>query len=112
MLALGFRTGDEAFRYGGEEFVVLMPNASAKDVLERAHELRDELRQLHVPAAGYVVGPVTASMGVSAFPRDGSTPAELLRAADQALYGAKQTGRDRIIDHGALPPPPDSHPHP
>lgn len=111
MLASGFRTGDEAFRYGGEEFVVLMPNASAKDVLERAHGLRHELRQLHVPAAGYDVGPVTASMGVSAFPADGSTPAELLRAADQALYGAKQSGRDRILDHGSLAPPPvDSHP--
>ncbi len=99
LLASSFRTGDEAFRYGGEEFVVLMPDASAKDVMERAEGLRDVLRQLRVQAAGRSVGPVTASMGVSAFPGDGSTAAELLRAADQALYDAKEAGRDRIIAH-------------
>lgn len=105
LLASGFRTGDEAFRYGGEEFVVLMPDACAQDVVERAEGLREVLRKLRVQVGGRTVGPVTASMGVSAFPADGSTAAELLRAADQALYGAKEAGRDRIIDHASLAPP-------
>jgi diguanylate cyclase (GGDEF)-like protein len=95
-----FRTGDEAFRYGGEEFVVLLPAAGVDEVLERARGLRERIARLRAVSAGKVVRPVTASMGVSAFPGDGATAAELLRAADEALLVAKRTGRDRVVAAG------------
>lgn len=97
LLTNEFRTGDEAFRYGGEEFVVLMPAAGVEEVLERAHGLRERVGRLRAVSAGRVVRSITASMGVSAFPSDGATAAELLRAADEALLEAKRTGRDRVV---------------
>jgi diguanylate cyclase (GGDEF)-like protein len=59
--------------------------------------LREELKQLTVHHAGQLLGKITVSIGVSAFPGHGTTPEELARAADQALYCAKTEGRDRAV---------------
>jgi len=63
----------------------------------RAIQLKDGVKGLRVSYAGRELGPVTLSMGVSAFPASGDSPQDLLRAADEALYKAKQAGRDRVV---------------
>jgi diguanylate cyclase (GGDEF)-like protein/PAS domain S-box-containing protein len=91
------RKGDVVCRYGGEEFALILPDSSLADTGERAVQLKDAVKGLRVSYAGLELGPVTLSMGVSAFPVSGDTPRDLLGAADQALYQAKQTGRDRVV---------------
>ncbi|MEU4216734.1 diguanylate cyclase [Actinoplanes sp. NPDC026623] len=90
------RAGDTVARYGGEEFVVLLPGATMEQAKERAEQWRARCAAVSVPSAN---GPVRAtfSAGVAGFPDCGTTPEELLRAADEALYAAKAAGRDRIL---------------
>jgi diguanylate cyclase (GGDEF)-like protein/PAS domain S-box-containing protein len=91
------RGQDVACRYGGEEFAVILSEASLEGALQRAKLLQEELSQLVVEHAGQVLGKVTLSIGVAAFPDHGRTTEDLLRSADDALYRAKTAGRDRII---------------
>lgn len=95
-LKAAIRAGDIACRFGGEEFVVILPRASLADAVQRAEALRTGLRSLGDPASPTVVPSVTISVGVAAFPDHGSTSEELLAAADQALYRAKAQSRDRV----------------
>lgn len=96
---LGQRTRgqDVACRFGGEEFVLILAGASVDAACKRAELLRQEFNQLTVQHAGQVLGRTTFSIGISAFPSHGTTAEELLRAADQALYHAKQEGRDKVV---------------
>jgi len=64
---------------------------------ERAERLRDDASQLHIQYQGQTLATVIISLGVSVFPDRGSTSAEVLKAADSALYRAKREGRDRVI---------------
>ena len=93
-LAAGIRAEDVVCRYGGEEFVAILPGASLELAVSRADELRARLQSLRVQARGAVLTGVTVSAGV-AVAMDG-TPEALLRAADRALLQAKQSGRDRV----------------
>jgi diguanylate cyclase (GGDEF)-like protein/PAS domain S-box-containing protein len=96
LLMARVREGDIACRYGGEEFVLIMPEAPLELARRRAEELREAVRQLHVPYRGGIIGPITVSAGVAAFPEHGKTSAALVHAADSALYRAKNEGRDRV----------------
>ena len=96
-LIQGTRGQDVACRYGGEEFLLVLAGASIDAACKRAELLREELKQLTVRHAGQVLGRITVSIGVSAFPGHGATVEELVRAADKALYRAKAEGRDRIV---------------
>ena len=98
------RGQDIACRYGGEEFVLILTEASKAAAVKRAELLREELRQLIVEHARQVLGRITVSIGISVFPDNGGNAEELLRAADQALYAAKNEGRDRITLSGAEVP--------
>jgi diguanylate cyclase (GGDEF)-like protein/PAS domain S-box-containing protein len=91
------REGDVACRYGGEEFVLILPEASLELARGRAEALRAEVKGLHVVHHGAVIGPITMSAGVAVFPEHGKTTPILLQAADAALYRAKGGGRDRVI---------------
>ena len=91
------RGQDVACRYGGEEFVVILTGASLDAGRKRAEFLREELKHLTVRHVGQVLGAVTASVGISAYPVHGATSEDLLRAADTALYLAKSEGRDRAV---------------
>jgi diguanylate cyclase (GGDEF)-like protein/PAS domain S-box-containing protein len=91
------RGQDVACRYGGEEFAIILTGASGESAHKRAELLREEIKQLSVTHAGQLLGKISLSFGVAAFPGDGQTAEELVRAADQALYRAKAAGRDRII---------------
>ena len=90
------RAEDIACRYGGEEFVVILPEASLSMTRSRAEELWSGVQNLSVNFHGELLRAVTASVGVAAFPEHGTTLAELLRAADAALFAAKRAGRDRV----------------
>jgi diguanylate cyclase (GGDEF)-like protein/PAS domain S-box-containing protein len=90
------RKGDTACRYGGEEFTLLLPNASLEIACERADRLRKSIREISVSSNGRPIGRVTISFGVAAFPQHGDTPDKVLKAADEALLRAKSEGRDRV----------------
>jgi diguanylate cyclase (GGDEF)-like protein/PAS domain S-box-containing protein len=91
------RGGDVACRYGGEEFVLILPEALLEHVYERAAHLRESVKQMLISHEGNTVDPITLSLGVASFPMHGSTAEQLLRSADLALYQAKAEGRDRVI---------------
>ncbi|WP_395104075.1 GGDEF domain-containing protein [Actinomadura sp. SCN-SB] len=89
------RDYDVVGRFGGEEFVVLLPGADTVEACRVAERLRGRVRRLAVPAEDGTVA-VTISVGVALFRMHGEDLIELLAAADLALYRAKQSGRDRV----------------
>src|SRR6266566_5788380 len=91
-----FRAEDVICRYGGEEFSIILPEASAEDAAKRANVLRDEVRKLTIRYLDQNLDPVTLSIGLATFPQHGSTGEQLLRIADQCLYQSKAAGRDRV----------------
>jgi diguanylate cyclase (GGDEF)-like protein/PAS domain S-box-containing protein len=97
MLQARTRQGDIACRYGGEEFLLILPEAPIAVAWQRAEQLRSEAQQLRVKLGDIELQPVTLSLGVAAFPKNGATPRELLACADSHLYLAKNAGRDRVI---------------
>ena len=90
------RREDIPCRYGGDEFVIVLPDASLDVTRERAELLLEDTRHLHIVSEGQILEPFTLSLGVAAFPKNGSTSAAILRAADAALYRAKHEGRGRV----------------
>ena len=103
-LAANVRRGDIACRYGGEEFTVVAPGASLEDAAKRAECVREALAAIKVVHQGRALGPITCSIGVASHPAHGTVPADIIRAADEALYRAKQNGRNRVEQ--ASPPLP------
>lgn len=96
LLRTHVRRGDIACRYGGEEFVLILPDASPEDAFRRLDELREKAKAIRVTHQGRSIGAPTFSGGLAAYPKHGDTAAALLRAADAALYLAKHAGRDRL----------------
>jgi diguanylate cyclase (GGDEF)-like protein/PAS domain S-box-containing protein len=97
MLQSRTRHGDIACRYGGEEFLLILPEAPLAVAWQRAEQLRVEAQQLRVKLGEIELQPVSLSLGVAAFPKHGATPRELLACADSHLYLAKNAGRDCVI---------------
>ncbi len=91
------RGGDIACRYGGEEFMLILPETSLDDTRQRAEQLREEFKHLNVQYNGQSTRSVTLSLGVAVFPEHGLTGEAVSRAADLALYQAKRGGRDRVV---------------
>jgi diguanylate cyclase (GGDEF)-like protein len=87
------REGDVVCRYGGEEFLIVLPGASLEDTRRRADDLLGAIRNLAITSHGLELGPISASIGVAIYPRHGETVESLIRAADEALYRAKTHGR-------------------
>jgi diguanylate cyclase (GGDEF)-like protein len=96
------RGSDVASRYGGEEFLVLLPECPFDAALRKAEQLREEIAKLDLRYGDRPLGPVTVSLGVAAFPDHAKESEELLRHADEALYLAKQSGRNRIVAYSAM----------
>ncbi len=101
-LSKSIRVEDVVCRFGGEEFVVILPTADLNAAHARGERIRSKLRELTVLHQGQSLGMITVSVGVSALPEHGTSPKELLEAADAALYRAKREGRDRVVN--AAPP--------
>jgi diguanylate cyclase (GGDEF)-like protein/PAS domain S-box-containing protein len=86
-----------ACRYGGEEFALIVPDASLTQVVAQAEALRSHIKKMVLHYGSEALGTVTISVGVAMYPADGSEPEVLLHHADRALYLAKQAGRDQVV---------------
>jgi diguanylate cyclase (GGDEF)-like protein len=91
------RSSDVACRYGGEEFILILPEASLEITQTRAGQMREDIRHIHVQYKEKTLEAVTLSLGVAVFPDHGSTNDAILGAADAAMYRAKRDGRDRVV---------------
>ena len=94
------RDDDLAFRYGGEEFLVLLPDLSPEQARIRGEEIRVRIDALRIVHNGSELGPISASIGVASAPANCSS-GEIVQAADVALLRAKAQGRDRVEVAGA-----------
>jgi diguanylate cyclase (GGDEF)-like protein/PAS domain S-box-containing protein len=83
-------------RYGGDEFILVLPDASRAVTRKRAEIICENAKQLLLHFKGQILEGVSLSFGVAVFPEDGATSAALLSAADAALYRAKREGRGRV----------------
>jgi diguanylate cyclase (GGDEF)-like protein len=90
------RGEDVACRYGGEEFVLILPEASLADAWKRAEQLREEFKTLHYLDGVESAATVTLSIGLASFPEHGLNARALLQHADRGLYLSKTAGRDRV----------------
>jgi diguanylate cyclase (GGDEF)-like protein/PAS domain S-box-containing protein len=91
------RGGDIACRYGGDEFTLILPGASLEVSKKRAEKIRREAENLAIKSPEELSNGFTLSLGVAMFPEQGSTPKEILAAADSALYAAKEAGRNQVV---------------
>ena len=91
------RGGDVACRFGGEEFMLILPETDIEITRQRADRIREAVKHLFVAHRDHSVGSVTISAGVAAYPEHGTTGEALVQAADAALYRAKNAGRDRVV---------------
>ena len=94
---LKIRDSDFIFRYGGEEFMLILPESSVEDTYKRADSLRKEIKNMRVHFRGQLLPSVTLSFGIAAYPDHRLDPIELIRVADKALYMAKEEGRDKVM---------------
>ena len=85
-----------ACRMGGEEFVILLSDTNAQQAQEFANHLRNKIKELKIINNGMNIGPISASIGIAIFDNDDKDINELVKLADQALYQAKENGRDRV----------------
>ncbi|QNI33736.1 diguanylate cyclase [Alloacidobacterium dinghuense] len=93
------RSGDTVARFGGEEFAIVLPDTDRAGAYELAQRLRQAVEALGTEHAGSQHSFVTVSVGCATLvPEPGSDPNILMEAADRALYEAKRTGRNRVID--------------
>ena len=91
------RDSDMACRFGGEEIIIIMPECDQATALRRAEKIRASIMSLDLRHVGNAIGPITASFGVAQFPECGSDANTLIHAADQAMYQAKEAGRNRVM---------------
>jgi diguanylate cyclase (GGDEF)-like protein len=91
------RKGDIVCRYGGEEFLIILPGTPFDKIIQRAEMIRDKVqRELRIEHNGEWL-PITISLGAAACPDHGSSPEEVIKTADDALYRAKDQGRNRLV---------------
>jgi diguanylate cyclase (GGDEF)-like protein len=98
VLCKNLRNFDTVSRYGGEEFVVILPHITEEDAFIVGERLRHKIEKMIVPE----VKSVTVSVGVAVYPNSASNMIDLLKAADKALYRAKREGRNRVCIAGSL----------
>jgi diguanylate cyclase (GGDEF)-like protein len=94
LLKTHIRGEDIACRYGGEEFLVILPGASMEIALDRAESLRLAVKEMH--QHHQELKPASLSLGVAVYPDHGDTALHLIQVADAALYRAKKAGRDQV----------------
>ena len=92
IISSSLRGSDFAARFGGEEFLLLLPDTDREGAMNVAEKLRHEIEQAEIPNGSQI----TASFGVAVLPNDAVDSSDLLRKADRALYSAKEHGRNRV----------------
>jgi diguanylate cyclase (GGDEF)-like protein/PAS domain S-box-containing protein len=101
LLLESLRKSDIACRYGGEELTIVLPDSSLEDARTRMEEISRRIKTLELQYGSQNLPRITLSCGVAALcPEHAANPFDLLNAADQALYRAKQAGRDRLVVYG------------
>jgi len=90
------RGEDIPCRYGGDEFILILPDASGDVTRERAEFICEYAQTFHLQFEGQSLEAVTLSLGVAVFPEHGATSTAILRTVDAALYRAKHRGRGRV----------------
>jgi diguanylate cyclase (GGDEF)-like protein/PAS domain S-box-containing protein len=96
LLNENLRKSDVACRFGGEEFILVLPDCSLDGANQRVEELRLLFKKLEIRHQGQLLATTTISAGIAAAPEHGSTADVLMRAADDALYSAKHAGRNCV----------------
>jgi diguanylate cyclase (GGDEF)-like protein len=96
LLASNVRGNDVVCRYGGEEFIILLPECPLERAVERAEQLRNQVKELRLLQGDKYLGEINVSIGVAASSEHGQSRDQVIKAADSALYQAKNTGRDRV----------------
>lgn len=104
LLRESIRKVDLAARYGGEEFVLILVDTEPKGAFRLAERIREAAGRIVFRAEEHEFR-ISLSVGLAVYPRDARRQEELIAAADQALYQAKQSGRNRTVAYGALPTP-------
>jgi diguanylate cyclase (GGDEF)-like protein len=94
------RGSDVISRFGGEEFLLLLSPTTLEGARKRAEQIREGVKLLAVRHARKSLGTITISVGMAVFPDHAAEPEALVKAADIALYQAKQAGRDRVVVFG------------
>jgi len=97
LLRAHIRSGDFACRFGGEEFMVILPEAPREVTRERAELLLENARRIHAQHEGKILGGITISLGVVFYPDHGTSRVTILRAVGDALFRAKKEGGDQVI---------------
>ena len=92
------RATDIVCRYGGEEMSIILPNTPKEEAAGTAQKICDRVASNKYKLGSDKEGQVTISLGVSTYPHDGSTPTEIIEAADKRLYTAKNSGRNRVVE--------------
>jgi diguanylate cyclase (GGDEF)-like protein len=103
LMRANLRKSDISCRYGGEEFVLVLPDSSLADAEQRVEQIRAQIKELQIPHGEQLLRAITVSAGVAQAEDPPPNPSELLRAADTALYAAKNAGRDRVMVYQAKP---------
>lgn len=103
VLTTSCRATDLASRFGGEEFALVVPRIAEEEMTAFAERLLGKIHGMRVVADGVVLPKLTVSIGIAFFPDHGKEAAEVIHAADQALYAAKQAGRDRYAFSSHVP---------
>ena len=101
------RKEDIACRFGGEEFILILPEMTLDKVKERAEDLRSKAQALVLTHKDKPLGPITISLGVAVFPVNGATAEALIKSADKAMYRAKESGKNRVVVSDVAEPPID-----
>jgi diguanylate cyclase (GGDEF)-like protein len=96
LLTRNIRKGDIVCRYGGEEFLMILPGATISSAAQRAAAIRVGVEQMIIDYNGKSLR-ITVSIGTAAYPDHGATPDAVIKAADDALYLAKDSGRNRVV---------------
>ncbi|MBC7876124.1 MAG: diguanylate cyclase [Anaerolineales bacterium] len=91
------RESDVACRYGGEEFIIILPDTSIEIAEQRAETLRNKVSLMKLDHNGQDIGKVTISIGVASYPQHGETRDTLIKSADIAAYLAKTGGRNQVV---------------
>ena len=90
------RTSDWLCRWGGEEFLAILPDTDENGAFKVAERLREAIEKFSIQFNTQKIT-TSASVGIASYPRDGDTPDFLMKAADAALYEAKKSGRNRVV---------------
>jgi diguanylate cyclase (GGDEF)-like protein len=114
LIRAGLRGIDVAARYGGDEFVALLPETDPTGAYVVAEKIRQLVSELLVESGGHEIS-TSLSIGVVSYPDDGQTSDELMIAADEAMYSSKRLGKNRVVGYAEpdpITPPPDLRPVP